>query len=96
MNSTAGVDADGAEGLARDRAEERLGKLAVGQRVDHLVEPPLDARPDGALVHFVAEARAHQLDACPDVLLVQLDALDRVLLAAAPVALLEALRRARA
>ena len=37
---------------------------------------------------------AHQLDAAVDVLVVELDALDRVLLAAAPVAVLEALRRA--
>ncbi len=88
------VDAYGAEGLARDRAEERLGELAVGQRIDDLVEPPLDARPERALVHLVAEAAAHELDAARDVLLVELDALDCVLLAAAPVALLEPLRRA--
>jgi hypothetical protein len=88
------VDTDRAEGLARDRAEERLRELVVGERVDDLVESPLDARPDRAFVHVLAEPVPHQLDAAGDVLVVELDALDRVLLAAAPVAFLESLRRA--
>ena len=88
------IDADRAEGLARDRAEERLDEFVVRQRIDDFVEPALDARPDGAFVHVLAQALAHELDAARDVLVVELDALHRIFLAATPVALLEALRRA--
>ena len=57
-------------------------------------EAALDARPDRALLHVVAEPAPHQLDGAVDVAVVEVDALDGVLLAAAPVALLEALPRA--
>ncbi len=87
------VDAHGAEGLPRDRAEERLREVVVRQRVDDLGEAALDARPDRALVHVLAEHAVHDLDRAVHVLRVQPDALDRVALAAAPVAFLEALSR---
>ena len=45
-------------------------------------------------VDILAEPRAHLRDGAIDALVVQLDALDRIALAAAPVALFEALRRA--
>ena len=88
------VDADRAERLARDRAEVRLLEFGVGQRVDDLGVAALDARPDRPLVDLVAEPAPHQLDAAVDVSRVKPDALDRIALAAAPVALLEALARA--
>ena len=89
-----GIDADRAEGPARHRAEERLRELVVRQRIDDLREPPLDRRPDGALAHVFAEPVTHHLDGAVDVAVVEIDPLDRVLLAAAPVPVLEALARA--
>ena len=86
-----GIDADRAESAPRDRAEEGLRELVVGQRIDDLGEAALDGRPDRALVDVVAEPVPHQLDRAVDVAVVEVDALDRVLLAAAPVAVLETL-----
>ncbi len=85
------VHADRAEGPARDGTEKSLGKLAVRQRVDDFIEPPLDARPDRTLLGFVTEATNHQLDGAVHIPCVQFDALDRVFLAAAPIAFFEAL-----
>ena len=90
-----GVDADRAEGAARDGVEEGLVELQVRQLVDQLGKAALDAAPERALGRILAaEPLAHVRDGAIDALVVELDTLDRIALAAAPVALLEALRRA--
>ena len=91
MNSTARVDADRAEGAAGDRVEEGLVEFQVRQRVDQFGEAALDAAPQRALRRVLAEPLAHLRDGAVDALVVQLDALDGIALAAAPIARFEAL-----
>ena len=78
--------ADGAEQLARDRAEERLAELVVRQAFRQIGEVPLDVGPQRPVAYVLAQ-RDFEIGHCGlHAPFVQLDALDRVLVAAGPVA----------
>jgi hypothetical protein len=84
---------DGAEDAPADRAEERLGELRVRERRDLLRELGVDAPPERPLERLRAERVAQLGDGAIDPAVVELDALDRIVLAAARVAGVEAQRR---
>src|SRR5262249_20945364 len=88
-----GRDADGAEQPAADGAEEGLGELRVGERHDLCGELAANLLPQAAVGGVPPELEAQRGNGLVDVLVVQLDALDRIALAALPVARVEALRR---
>src|SRR5215475_5486599 len=89
-----GRNADGAEEPAADRAEEGFGELRVGQRHDLRGELGASLLPEAPLGCLGTEREAQRGDGLVDVLVVQLDALDRIPLDPLPVARVEALRGA--
>ena len=89
-----GGNADGTEELAGHRTEEGLAELAVRQAVDQVGEVPLDLDPEVASAHIFAQCQLERLDGLADALVVQIDALDRILLRRVPVPRREALGRA--
>ena len=83
------IDADRAEEPPRNGAEERPCERRVGQPGAALQEPITQQTPQIAVGGLVAVRRAHLGDGAIDPEIVEIDALDRVLLAAVPVAGLE-------
>ena len=87
-----GVDADVPKVRRVTELKNVLANSQVGQRRRSArSKRRLMLRPERALVRVLAEPVAHERDGAVDELVVELDALDRVALAAAPVARLEAL-----
>src|SRR6185436_17731883 len=83
------IDTNRAEGAPRDRVEEGLVELQVRQLIDQLGEAALDAAPQRALDRVFAEPLAHVRDGAIDALVIELDTLDSIALAATPIARLE-------
>ena len=83
------IDAHRAEQPARNRAEEGPCERRVGQSRAALQESISQQAPESAIGGVVTESRSHPGDGTIDPEIVEVDALDRVLLAAMPVTRLE-------